>query len=117
IVYSSWWQWVNTDSYFFFILACFKTCFVGMMLISQLYTVPLMVKFNKNLKTSMLLSVKLLIKNPLYTLGAFLQLLSLTVLLLLTGVGLFLLFPGFYSLFTNTLTSNVLNRIPEEQNA
>lgn len=117
IVYASWWQWANSESYFFFLLACFQTYFIGMILISQIYTIPLMVKYNSSLKDSMILSVKLLIQNPLYTLGAFVQLVSLFVLLLLTGVGLFLLFPGFYSLFANTLTSNVMNQTSQVEKA
>lgn len=111
IVVASWWQWFGTREFFSFVIASFQTYFVGMILVSQIYTIPLIVKYQYSLKDSVLLSVKLLIKYPLYTLSAFLQLVSIFVLLLFTVVGVLFLYPGIFSMFTNIMTSNVMNDI------
>lgn len=110
IVIASWWYWGQMGTYPSFILACFQTYFVSMILVSQMYTVPLLVKYKYSLKQSMLISLKLLLKNPLYTLGAFAQLVSLALLLGLTVVGFLFLFPGAYTILTHQMTANVVSR-------
>ncbi|GAA0355304.1 hypothetical protein [Bacillus horti] len=115
IVISSWWYWGQTESYPTFVLACFQTYFVSMILVSQIYTIPLYVKYKHSLKESMLLSLKLLIKYPLYTLGAFIQILSLGVLLALTVVGFLFLFPGVYTVLSHLLTANIVSRFDPSQ--
>lgn len=108
IVFASWWYWGQVGTYLTFILACFQTYFVAMILVSQIYTVALHVKYKHSLKESMLISLKLLVRYPLYTLGAFAQLASLALLLGLTVVGFLFLFPGVYTILSNLLTANVI---------
>ncbi len=56
----------------------------------------------------MLLSVKILLKFPLYTIGAALQLASVALLLMFTVLGAFLFLPGFYCLFTELMTTQLV---------
>ncbi|WP_078382124.1 hypothetical protein [Sutcliffiella halmapala] len=113
IVAASWWHYVQVGGTFGFALACFQTYFCGMVFLSQIYTIPLLVKFQYSLKDSIFTSVKLLVKNPLYTILSFLQIASIFCLLLLSVVGLFFLFPSLSTLFCNIVTSNVI--VTEEQ--
>ncbi|WP_139488649.1 hypothetical protein [Brevibacillus dissolubilis] len=108
IVGSAWWYHANTGSQWTFVLACFQTYFVGMIFISQLYTMPLLTQYGYTLKDSMFASVKLFIRHPLYTLGACLQLWCLAAALLFTVVGFLFLYPAIYTTMTNNLTRNVL---------
>ncbi|NMH72936.1 hypothetical protein HF078_07630 [Bacillus sp. RO2] len=108
IIAASWWHYNQAGGTFSFALACFQTYFCGMVFLSQIYTVPLVVKFEYSLKDSIFTSVKLLVKNPLYTILSFFQILSVFALLLLTVVGLFLIFPALATLFNNIVTSSVI---------
>jgi len=108
IIAASWWHYNQVGGTFAFALACFQTYFCGMVFLSQIYTVPLLVKFEYSLKDSIFTSVKLLVKNPLYTILSFFQILSVFALLLLTVVGLFIIFPALATLFNNIVTSTVI---------
>lgn len=108
IVVASWWHWSQVGGTFAFGLACFQTYFCGMIFMSQIYTLPLLVKYEYSLKNSIFLSVKYLIKNPIYTMLAFIQIVSIFALLLLTVVGLVIIFPSLSTLFSNLVASNVI---------
>lgn len=109
IVVSAWWYWSVNGAYWAFVVACFQTYFVAMLWIGQMFAVPLYVKYGHSLGNSMLVSLKLLVKHPLYTLGGFVQLASLAVVLLVTVVGFPLLFPGIFGLWLNRMTANVIS--------
>ncbi|BAD65655.1 MULTISPECIES: hypothetical protein [Shouchella] len=110
IVASSWWLWVVEDTWFAFAIACFQTYFAGMVALSQLYTVPLVIKYGLKLPKAMLVSMKLLLANPLYTIAAFLQLILFTVLLSMTIVGHAFLLPGVAAVFVSRMTSGAISR-------
>ncbi|MFE7062187.1 hypothetical protein ACFVAD_08545 [Sutcliffiella sp. NPDC057660] len=114
IVAASWWHYTQVGGTFAFALACFQSYFCGMIFLSQIYTIPLLVKFQYSLKDSIFTSVKLLVKNPLYTILSFLQITSIFCLLLLSVVGLFFLFPSLSTLFCNIVTSNVIGTEEED---
>ncbi|GAF15195.1 hypothetical protein JCM19046_1994 [Bacillus sp. JCM 19046] len=110
ILAASWWHWSIEQSYVAFAIACFQTYFSGMVLLSQLYTVPLLIKYQLNLPKAMGASVKLLLKYPLYTIGCFIQLVLFAGLLAFTIVGNALLLPGVVALFLSRMTSAAVSR-------
>lgn len=117
ILISSWWYYGNKSGMFYFALAVFQTYFVAMFFISQLYTLPLLVQEKVGIWTAIGRSAKLLIKHPGYTVGAFLQMLSIGVLLLLTVVGFAGLYVGCVAIYLNLLTRNLLPREEESKEA
>lgn len=110
IVVSSWWLWAVEGTWFAFAIACFQTYFAGMVALSQLYTVPLVIKYGLKLPKAMLVSMKLLLANPLYTIAAFLQLILFTVLLSMTIVGHAFLLPGVAAVFVSRMTNGAISR-------
>lgn len=113
IVVASWWHYAQVGGTFAFALASFQSYFCGMIFLSQIYTIPLLVKYQYSLKESIFTSVKLLVKNPLYTILSFMQIASIFCILLLSVVGFFFIFPSLSALFCNIVTSNVL--VTEEE--
>lgn len=93
-----------------FAIACFQTYFAGMVLLSQLYTVSLLIKYNVRLAKAMGMSLKLLLKYPLYTMGCFLQLVLFAGLLAFTIIGNALLLPGVIAVFLSRMTSAVISK-------
>ncbi|MFP7332223.1 hypothetical protein SFC23_02520 [Shouchella clausii] len=110
IVVSSWWLWAVEGTWFAFAIACFQTYFAGMVALSQLYTVPLVIKYGLKLPKAMFVSIKVLLANPLYTIGAFLQLVLFAALLSMTIVGSALLLPGVAAVFVSRMTSGAMSR-------
>jgi hypothetical protein len=117
IIISSWWYYGNKSGLFYFALAVFQTYFVAMFFISQLYTLPLLVQEKVGIWTAIGRSAKLFIKHPGYTVGAFLQMLSIGVLLLLTVVGFAGLYVGSMAIYMNLLTRNLLPKEEENEGA
>lgn len=115
IIVSTWWYYGGKDGTLYFALAVFQTYFTAMVLVSQLYTLPLVVRERMGVFTAMGCSVKLFLKHPGYTIGAFVQLLSLTVLLGVTVVGFAGLYLGIYGIYANLVTANVLAKPEEEE--
>lgn len=110
ILGASWWHWSIEQSYVAFAIACFQTYFSGMVLLSQLYTVPILMKYQLSLPKAMGTSMKLLLKYPLYTMGCFIQLIIFAGLLAFTIVGNALLLPGVLALFLSRMTSAAISR-------
>lgn len=110
ILVASWWHWSVEQTYMAFAIACFQTYFAGMVLLSQLYTVSLLIKYNVRLAKAMGMSLKLLLKYPLYTMGCFLQLVLFAGLLAFTIVGNALLLPGVIAVFLSRMTSAVISK-------
>lgn len=113
IIVSTWWYYGGKPGMLYFALAVFQTYFVGMVLVSQLYALPLVVQQGVGVFTAMGRSVKLFLAHPGYTIGAFIQLLSVTVLLGLTVIGFAALYLGMYAIYSNLVTANLLAK-PEE---
>ncbi|MBD2863705.1 DUF2189 domain-containing protein [Paenibacillus oceani] len=113
IIVSTWWYYGGKPGMLYFALAVFQTYFVAMVLVSQLYALPLIVQQGLGVFTAMGRSVKLFLAHPGYTVGAFVQLLSVTVLLGLTVIGFAALYLGMYAIYSNLVTANLLAK-PEE---
>lgn len=108
IVVSSWWYYGSRSGVLSFALAVFQTYFAGMVLVSQLYALPLVVREKIGPWTAMGRSFRLFLANPLYTIGASAQLVSAAVLLAVTGVGFGFLFFGLYGVYMHQVADNVL---------
>lgn len=108
IIVSTWWYYGSKSGTLYFSLAVFQTYFVAMVLVSQLYTLPLVVQQRVGIFTAMGRSVKLFLAHPGYTIGAFVQLASLTLLLGVTVVGFAGLYLGMHGIYANLVTANVL---------
>ncbi|MNI46936.1 hypothetical protein D3C73_1014240 [compost metagenome] len=113
ILISSWWYYGNRSGMFYFALAVFQTYFVAMFFVSQMYTLTLVVQQELGIFRAIGRSVKMFIKHPAYTIGAFFQSLSVAVLLLLTVIGFLFLYVGIMGIYLNRITRNLL---PEEDN-
>lgn len=114
IVVSTWWYYGGKSGTLYFALAVFQTYFVAMVFVSQLYALPLVVRERIGVFTAMGRSVKLFLAHPGYTVGAFIQLLSLTLLLGVTIVGFGCLFFGMYGVYAHLATANLFAK-PEEE--
>lgn len=114
ILFSSWWYYGGKGGMFHLGLAIFQTYFVAMFFVSQIYTLPLLVREEQGIFRSMGRSAKLFMARPAYTAGAFVQLVSLGALLLLTVIGFAFLFPGMAGFYLNLVTSNLLDRSEDE---
>jgi hypothetical protein len=114
IIVSTWWYYGGKSGLLYFALAVFQTYFVAMVFVSQIYTLPLVVQEGAGVFAAMGRSVKLFLAHPGYTIGAFIQLLSLTVLLGVTIVGFGCLFLGMYGIYSNLVTANLFAK-PEEE--
>jgi len=115
IIVSTWWYYGGKSGTMYFALAVFQTYFVAMVFVALLYALPLVVQERMGVFAAMGRSVKLFLRHPGYTIGAFIQLLSLTVLLGITVVGFGCLFLGMYGIYANLVTANVLARPEEEE--
>lgn len=110
ILISSWWYYGGKGGTLHFALAVFQTYFVAMVLVSQVYTLPLVVQEKVGIFTAIGRSVKLFLANPLYTIGAFVQLVCLTVILGITIVGFGFLYVGMAGIYLNMLTANLVRK-------
>lgn len=110
ILVSSWWYYGGKSGTFYFIIAVFQTYFIAMALVSQVYTLPLVVQEKVGIFTAIGRSFKLFIANPLYTIGAFVQIVCLTVILGITIVGFGFLYVGMIGIYLNMLTANLIRK-------
>ncbi|MDT2259508.1 hypothetical protein P7H06_08250 [Paenibacillus larvae] len=113
ILVSSWMYYGSRSGMGYFILAVFQTYFVTMFFVSQLYTLPLVIQQETGFFRAVNQSIKLFLKHPLYTIGAFFQVVCVTVTLVLTVVGFMALYPGVMGIYLNKVTANLI-RTPEE---
>ncbi|MEK8132321.1 hypothetical protein WMW72_30920 [Paenibacillus filicis] len=109
ILVSTWWYYGQRDGMWNWALAIFQTYFVVMVFISQLYTLPLIVQRQEPFFRAVGRSVKLTVLRPGYTIGAFFQLVCVTVVLAATVVGFAVLYAGIAAIYVNLVVRNVLN--------
>ncbi|HZG85679.1 hypothetical protein [Paenibacillus sp.] len=115
ILVSSWWYYGGQDGVLPLTLAVFQTYFVAMALVSQFYTLPLVISGRCGVFRAMGESAKLFFRHPGYTVGAFLQFVVVTIALLATLVGFGVLWAGTIGLFLQKAAANVLE--PEDEGA
>lgn len=108
ILWSTWWYYGSKDGMFYTIIAVFQTYFVIMAFISQFHTFQLVLQKEMGIFKAMGESVKLLLRHPGYTVGAFFQTVCLTVLLALTAVGFLVLFNGMMGIYMYKVTANLI---------
>lgn len=112
ILWSTWWYYGGKDGLMNLSFAVFQTYFVVMAFVSQFYTLQLVLQQKLGIGKAMAESVKLFFRYPGYTLGAFIQALCVSVLLLLTIVGFAALFNGIMAIYQHKVAYNVLH--PDE---
>jgi len=105
---SSWWYYIMAKTTFSFAIAVFQTYLYIMILISFTYVLPIIVIEDKGLSYSLKTSLRLLLDNPGYTIGSFIQIITVSALLVITIISVPLLFIGIFSIFTANLYENVL---------
>lgn len=106
---SEWWYYLNVNnSYGIFLFSVFQTYLCATFLASQVYTIPLLVMEDLKCFQAMNRSIKHFLAHPWYTIGLFVQMVSVTVLLSLSIVGFFLLHIGMLSIFILNATQNLM---------
>lgn len=114
IIVSSWWYYGSKSGAMYLALAVFQTYFVAMFFVSQTYTLPLVVQENAGIFTAMGKSMKLFVAHPMYTIGAFIQAVSVALLLGLTVIGFGCLYMGMLGIYANRITANLLPKKESE---
>ncbi|WP_042205889.1 hypothetical protein [Paenibacillus durus] len=112
ILWSTWWYYGGRGSLAGRAVAIFQTYFVAMALVSQFYTLQLVIQREMGIFKAMGESVKLFFRHPAYTIGAFFQAVCVGAMLAVTVVGFFALFSGMLSVYSYKAVHNVLN--PDE---
>lgn len=108
ILIASWWYYGGKSGTVYYALAVFQSYFIAMVLVSQVYTLPLLVQERMGVFTAIGRSFKLFIANPMYTIGAFIQMVCLTIILGITIVGFAGLYVGMVGIYLNMLTANLI---------
>lgn len=105
---SEWWYYFTINhNYFVFIFAIFQTYLCLTFLASQVYTIPFLVMEDLSAIQAMNQSIKHFLGHTWYTIGLFVQILSVTILLSLTVIGFFILYIGIMSIFVLNAAQNV----------
>ncbi|WP_125154165.1 hypothetical protein [Clostridium rectalis] len=115
IVSSSWWYYLKIKTVGSFTIAMFQTYFFIMVILSQLYTIPILMTEGIKLSVAMKTSIRLFLDNPIYTVGTFIQILAILILLILTVVSLPLLYFGVLSVLLINIYKNVLSKYKEAE--
>ncbi|MCM0649019.1 hypothetical protein NBE98_11605 [Clostridium swellfunianum] len=110
---SSWWYYITAKTMLSLIIAIFQSYFYIMILIAFVYIMPIMVIEDKGMSYSLRISLKLLLDNPGYTIGSFIQVVTVSALLMVTVISIPLLFIGIFSIFSANLYENVLKKYEE----
>ncbi|CAM3037320.1 hypothetical protein PASE110613_13400 [Paenibacillus sediminis] len=114
ILWSTWWYYGDKEGFMYLAIAVFQTYFVAMALVSQFYTLQLVLQEGMGIFKAMAESVKLFFRYPSYTLGACIQVVFILVPLLLTVVGFAFLFGGIWAVYQHKVSYNVLHHEEEQ---
>ncbi len=115
ILFSSWWYYLRVRTNLTFLIAIVQTYFFLMVSLAQVYTIPILVTSEKKLWRSMAISLRLFLENGFYTFLAFLQIVTVNTLLLVTVVSFPLLFAGMASIFLLHVYYNVMLKYTAKQ--
>lgn len=99
ILISSWWYYFHNSNLFNFIIAVFQSYFFIFINLAFFYTLPILVKTDQKISKCLKESLALFLQKGKYTVGAFIQIFTVGVLLLVTVVSVPLLFAGMLSVF------------------
>ncbi|CAM4179001.1 YesL family protein [Lederbergia lenta] len=105
---SEWWYYATiNNSYLVFVFAIFQTYLCLTFLATQVYAIPFLVQEDLSVFKAMNQSIKHFMKHTWYTIGLFIQILSVTALLSITVIGFFLLYIGMMAVFVLNATTNL----------
>lgn len=107
IPFAEWWYYANVNSHYgVFLFSIFQTYLCVMFLTSQVYAIPFLVMGERSAFSAMNASIRHFLARPWYTIGLFVQIASVTVLLSFTVIGFFLLFIGIIAVFVLNAAKN-----------
>jgi uncharacterized membrane protein YesL len=112
---ASWWYYIAVKTMLSFVIAVFQSYFYIMILIAFTYVLPVMINEDKGISYSFKTSLRLLLDNPGYTIGSFIQVAAVSALLTVTIITMPLLFAGIFSIFNSNLYENVLTKYVEKE--
>jgi hypothetical protein len=113
ILWSTWWFYGGREGTMNWTIVIFQTYFVAMVLVSQFYTLQLVLQRQMGIFKAMGESVKLFLRHPAYTIGAFFQAMIVSIMLTVTVAGFLALFNGMLAVYLHKAAYNVLN--PDEE--
>lgn len=96
---STWWYYLETGGYMLFLFSVFQTYLCATFMASQVYTIPFLVMEDLKVFQAMNKSIQLFLGKIWYSVGLFIQIACITVLLGLTVVGFLCLYIGISSVF------------------
>lgn len=109
ILWSTWWYYGGREGMLSRMIAIIQTYFVAMVFVSQFYTLQLVIQQKLGIFKAMGESVKLFLRHPAYTIGAFFQALCVSVMLAVTVVGFAALYNGVLAVYLHKAAYNVLH--------
>lgn len=109
-LYSSCLYLKNVQNLFSFTSFVLQVFVLVMVLLVLMYTIPLILKENVGIKQGLLQGMKIMSDNILYSIGALIQIISIAILLLLTVVGIPLVFCGMLCIFLLSNYNNVIKK-------
>lgn len=116
IFIASWWYALQNATLFTYVVAIFQSYFFLFVLLALLYTLPILVCKDQKITRSMHESLILFLSKGLFTIGTFVQIITVGVLLIVTVVSVPLLFAGMLSIFfINTYKSFVKKENEKEK--
>ncbi|MBS4192456.1 DUF624 domain-containing protein [Bacillus sp. FJAT-49705] len=105
---SQWWYYINiNNSYLIFIFSVFQTYLCLTFLSTQVYTIPILVAEDCKVIKAMNKSIKAFMGNTWYTIGLFVQIICITLLISLTVIGFFLLYISMLAIFVLNASKNL----------
>lgn len=109
-LYSSYLYLKNTQNLFSFTSFALQVFVLVMVLLILMYTIPLILKEDVGIKEGLKQGMKILSDNIFYSIGALIQIISIIILLLLTVVGIPLVFCGLLCIFLLSNYNNVIKK-------
>jgi hypothetical protein len=115
ILASAWWYYVHNAGYFSLIIAIFQTYFFIFVNLALLYTLPILVKKDTRIIDCMHQSITLFLRKSTFTIGALIQMIAVSALLMVTVVSVPLLFAGMFSVFMLNIFECLADVNPADQ--
>ena len=104
---AQWWYYMEVNSsYLVFIFSVFQTYLCLTFLASQVYTIPFLVMDNLKVVQAMNKSIRCFLAHTWYSIGLFVQIVSVAILLGITVMGFVLLFMGILAFFVLNSAKN-----------
>ena len=115
---TQWWYYLEINgSYLVFVFSVFQTYLCLTFLASQVYTLPFLVADNLKLLQAMNKSIRCFLEHIWYSIGLFIQIVSVSLLLGITVMGFVLMFMGILAFFVLNSAKNAAAVNPSNKSA